>query len=160
MAAALQRKRKGPWSKQLGELSKYDWLTAVGLSSEHRLNPLDLRVAIALMNHADETHLAWLTQRTLKEFAGVADERQVRTAIASLRSSGAIETPYIGELDSVSKAKIDRADRGKAYRLRMFWAFEVFEANVKFREQPEPKQLRTTQAAQACFPSSGAGRSV
>jgi hypothetical protein len=142
MAATLQQKRKGPWSKQLGELSKYDWLTAVGLSSAHRLNPLDLRVAIALMNHADETHLAWMTQKTVKAFAGVADERQIRTAIASLRSSGAIETLYIGELDSASKAKIERSDRGKAYKLRMFWALEVFETTAKPAGQSEPRQLR------------------
>lgn len=136
--------RKDLWSKELHELSKYDWLTAVGLSPDHRTSPLDLRIAITLMSHADpKTKLAWPSQQTLMAYAGVADERQVRTAISSLCASGALVRIYIGKLDSSRREKINRTSRGKAYELQMFWAFEVFEASANGAGQREPPQLRS-----------------
>lgn len=130
-----------PWDKTLDELSKYDWATAVGLSPAHKNRPLELRAANALMQHANSSFLAWPSQQTLMRFMGVADERQVRTAVASLASSGALARVRISQLDEDSRKAVERTGRGVAYRLIMFWAYEVFEADPK-HERREPSHLR------------------
>lgn len=136
----MKKKPHLPWEKTLPELSKYDWLTAVCLHPVHKNRPLELRIAYALMQHTDpETKVAWPTQRTLMAYAGVGDERQVRSAIASLCASGAISRCRISQLDEDSRKKIKRSAKGKAYRLEMFWAFEVLEASQKpLRKEPAP----------------------
>lgn len=122
--------RKRAWQKSLAEMSKYDWLTAVCHNQKHGRRTRDLRVAFALMQLADaDTCLAWPTQESLAELSGLADTRQVRSALASLAGTGAIEKKKVAELYDESKGKLDvkRKARGIAYKLKMFWAYEILE---------------------------------
>lgn len=135
-------RRRLPWEKELIELTKFDWLTAVGLSHDHKHSPLQLRIAIGVMQHADpETKVAWPSQQTLAQYAGVGDERQVRRAILAMCDSGAISRGRISQLDEESREKVTRHKRGVAYRLNMYWAFEVLEASTK-PLPAEPMQLK------------------
>jgi hypothetical protein len=116
-------------------------MTAVCISEAHKKRPLDLRVANAVMQHANPA-MSWPSHRTLARYAGVADERQVRSAIASLVTSGALSRRPIAELDAESRAKIERKARGQVYQLNMFWALEVFEgARKTMRKEPAPLRL-------------------
>ncbi|ESY20393.1 helix-turn-helix domain-containing protein [Mesorhizobium sp. LNJC391B00] len=144
--AKPERKRL-PWEKELVDLNKFDWLTAVGLSHWHKHSPLQLRVAIGLMQHADpETMVAWPSQQTLAQYAGVASESQIRRAIVALCDSGSIGRGRISSLCEQDQAKVTRNRRGVAYRLNLFWAFETFEAAQK-PLRAMPKQLRDGKAA-------------
>ncbi len=130
VAPVSKPERKRAWQKTLAEMSKYDWLTAVCHNRKHRGRTRDLRVAIALMQMADaDTCLAWPTQESLAELSGLADERQVRSALASLAGTGAIEKKKVSELSEESHGKLDvkRKSRGIAYKLKMFWACEILE---------------------------------
>ncbi|WP_202349997.1 helix-turn-helix domain-containing protein [Mesorhizobium sp. 113-1-2] len=139
--AKPERKRL-PWEKYLVDLTKFDWLTAVCLSHDHKHAALQLRLAIVLMQHADpETMVAWPTQETLAKYAGVADERQARRAIKALCDSHAILRCRISELDEASQEKVTRNKRGVAYTLSLPWAFAVLEAS-KDPLPAEPKHLR------------------
>ena len=135
-----------PWDKALPDLSKFDWLTAVCHNSKHQKRTRDLRVAIALSRLADaSTGIAWPTQQSLADLGGFADPRQVRSAIASLRGTGAIEVVRIGELSEETRATLalKRQSRGKAYRLRMFWASETLEgSNSPSSVRLEPAHLQ------------------
>lgn len=116
-------------------------MTAVCISEAHKKRPLDLRVANAVMQHASGA-ISWPTQRTIGRYAGVADQRQVRNAIASLVGSRALSRRSIAELDAESRAKIERKARGQVYQLNMFWALEVFErARKTKRKEPAPLRL-------------------
>lgn len=115
-------------------------MTAVCISEAHKKRPLDLRVANAVMQHASGA-MSWPSQRTLARYAGVADERQVRNAIASLAGSRALSRRSIAELDAESRTKIERKARGQVYQLNMFWALEVFEGARKTKRK-EPALLR------------------
>jgi hypothetical protein len=143
--------RKTPWQKQASELTKYDWLTAICHNPKHSRRTRDLRVAQALMQLADaDTMLAWPTQETLAELSGLADSRQVRSALASMAGSGAIAVVKLSELSDETRDElaIKRRGRGKAYRLKSFWAYEILEASrspVTKRSQPE--KLRAGKAA-------------
>jgi hypothetical protein len=134
-----------PWDKELCDLTKFDWMTAVGLSHDHKHSPLQLRIANALMQHANDENLAWPSQKTLAQYAGVAIESQVRRAIVALCESGALMRGPISQLDDKDQSKITRNKRGIAYRLNLFWAFEVFEASRK-PLRFEPKHLRDGRA--------------
>lgn len=141
---------KQPWDKELSELTKYDWSVAVGLHPQHKNCPLDLRVANILMQRADAgTCLMWATQQSIAKLVGVADERQVRTAMRRLEESGAIVKKRIADLqpdtfDALGeKMSGNRNKRGVIYTLKLFWAMETFEAYVK-RSPSEPKHLRKT----------------
>ncbi|WP_192177678.1 helix-turn-helix domain-containing protein [Mesorhizobium amorphae] len=139
-----ERKRL-PWEKELVDLNKFDWLTAVGLSHWHKHSPLQLRIAIALMQHANDGNIAWPSQQTLAQYAGVADAGQVRKAVRAFKKSGAISYCRISELDEYEQAKITRQKRGLAYELEFFWAYEQLEES----QQPlraMPKQLRDGKA--------------
>lgn len=123
--------RRRPWSKPLAEMSKYDWLTACCHNPRHRARTRDLRVAIALMQLADaDTCLAWPTQESLAELSGLPTTRQVRSGLASLSGTGAIEKKKVSELSEESRGKlaIKRRGRGVAYKLKLFWAQEILEA--------------------------------
>lgn len=138
-----------PWEKELVELTKFDWLLAVGMSHWHKHSPLQLRVAIVLMQHADgKTMLAWPSQRTIAQYAGVAAESQVRRAVAALCESQALKRCRISQLDEADQAKVTRNKRGVAYRLSMFWALEILEASQAPLPRM-PKQLRDGLAAKA-----------
>ncbi|WP_143749678.1 helix-turn-helix domain-containing protein [Mesorhizobium sp. WSM3879] len=138
-----------PWEKELVDLTKFDWLTAVGLSHDHKHSPLQLRVAIAIMQHADaKSMLAWPSQRTLAQYVGVAAESQIRRAVLALCESGAITRGRISSLQEDDQAKVTRNKRGVAYRLNVMWAFETLEASQKPLPRM-PKQLRYGLAAKA-----------
>jgi hypothetical protein len=131
-----------PWKKALPDLTKYDWMTAVGLHPVHKQRPLELRIAYSVMQHADpDSKVAWPSQQTLMLYAGAGDERQVRSAIASLCVSGALSRGRISQLDEKSRAKVGRQTRGKAYRLDMFWAYEVLEWSQQMKLK-EPESLK------------------
>ena len=142
-------RRLQPWEKELVELTKFDWLLAVGMSYWHKHSPLQLRVATVLMQHADSnTMLAWPSQRTIAQYAGVAAESQVRRAVAALCESKALKRCRISQLDEADQAKVTRNKRGVAYRLSMFWALETLEASQAPLPRM-PKQLRDGLAAKA-----------
>ncbi|RWL87722.1 MAG: hypothetical protein EOR67_16115 [Mesorhizobium sp.] len=144
--ANLERKRA--WQKTLAEMSKYDWLTAVCHNQKHRGRTRDLRVAIALMQLADvKTCLAWPTQESIAQLSGLADERQVRSALASLAGSGAIQKRKVSELSEESQIILDvkRKGRGGAYKLMLFWAFEVLELSMSpATVRAEPSRLASS----------------
>ena len=139
----MKKKPHLPWEKTLPDLSKYDWFTAVCLHPLHKNRPLELRIANGIMQHTEpETKVAWPTQRTLMKYAGVGSERQVRSAIASLCESGALNRGCISQLDEETRKKIKRSAKGKAYRLDMFWAYEVLEGSQKTKaREPEPLKI-------------------
>lgn len=139
-------RKRLPWEKDLVDLNKFDWLTAVGLSHWHKYSPLQLRIAIGLMQHADaETMVAWPSQQTLAQYAGVADAGQVRKAIRGLKNSGSISYCRISQLDDMEQAKITRQKRGLAYKLELFWAYEQLEES-QLPLRAMPKQLRDGKA--------------
>lgn len=138
--------RKRAWQKTLAEMTKYDWIIAVSHNWKHGRRPRDLRVAIALMNLADAaTCLAWPTQESLAELSGLADERQVRSALASLVGTGAIEKKKVSELSEESAGKLDvkRKSRGVAYKLKLFWACEILEFSMA-TQRTEPARLASS----------------
>lgn len=138
--------RKRAWQKTLAEMSKYDWMTAVCHNQKHGRRPRDLRVGFALMQLADaDTCLAWPTQESLAELSGLADERQVRSALASLAGTGAIEKKKVSELSEESAGKLDvkRKSRGAAYKLKLFWACEILELSMA-TQRPEPARLASS----------------
>lgn len=139
-----ERKKK-PWEKSLAEMSKYDWIVAISHNQKHGRRPRDLRVAMALMQMADpDTCLAWPTQESLAEMSGFAEERQVRCALRSLVGTGAIQKVRISEISEESRAKlgIKRKLSGVAYRLKLFWAQEIFELSMSpAGARSEPAQL-------------------
>lgn len=146
---AKPERRNLPWEKELSELTKFDWLTAVGLSHDHKHSPLQLRLAIGLMQHADaETMVAWPTQETLAKYAGVAEERQVRRAIKAMCGSQAISRCRISQLDEAVRERVVRNKRGVAYTLNLAWAFDVLEAS-KDPLPTEPKHLRDARRKRA-----------
>ncbi|WP_202302260.1 helix-turn-helix domain-containing protein [Mesorhizobium sp. 131-2-1] len=146
--AKPERKRL-PWEKELVDLSKFDWQVAVNLSHDHKHSPLQLRVAVALMLHADsETMVAWPSQKTLAQYTGAASESQVRRAVVALCASTAITRGRISSLCEEDQAKVTRNKRGVAYRLNLLWAFETLEASQKPLPRM-PKQLRDGLAAKA-----------
>ena len=126
-------------------------MTAVCISEAHKKRPLDLRVGNAVMQHASGA-TSWPSQRTLAHYAGVADQRQVRSAIASLASSGALVRGSVGELNSAGQARIERKARGRIYQLNMFWALEVFEGSGK-KERNEPAALRLGKERKRTWPA-------
>ena len=137
-----------PWEKSMVDLTKYDWLTAVGLSPQHKTFARDLRVAIIVMQMTDaETDFCWPTQQTLAQLSGFGDVRQVRTALKRLEMSGAIRKKRIADLQpdilDVLGAKMsgNRNKRGAIYKIQKFWALETFEAYAK-RQRTEPDHLR------------------
>jgi len=139
---------KQPWEKELIELTKYDWSIAVGLHPKHKNCPLDLRVANVLMQKADGgTCLMWATQQSIAKLVGVADERQVRTAMHRLEESGAIIKKRIADLQPETfeslgeKMNGNRNKRGVVYTLKLFWAMETFEQYAN-RSPAEPRHLR------------------
>ncbi|MDG4896619.1 hypothetical protein P9272_23920 [Mesorhizobium sp. WSM4976] len=135
--------RNRPWQKSLAEMSKYDWMVAVCHNPKHGRRPRDLRVAVALMQLADaETCLAWPTQESLAQLTGLADERQVRSALASLVGTGAIEKKKVSELseESAGKLEVKRKGRGTAYKLKLFWAYEILELSMSTK-RAEPARL-------------------
>ncbi|MBB6407647.1 helix-turn-helix domain-containing protein [Mesorhizobium sangaii] len=138
--------RKRPWQKTLAEMSKYDWMTAVFHNQRHRRRTRDLSIAFALMQFADaDTCLAWPTQESLAELSGLADERQVRSALASLAGTGAIEKKKVSELSEESAGKLDvkRKGRGVAYKLKLFWAYEILELSMA-TQRAEPARLASS----------------
>ncbi len=142
------RKSTLPWEKQLVDLNKYDWIIAVGYCPMHKNHPRDLRVANALMQKADlATNLMWATQQTIAQYADLADVRQVRSSVKRLAASGALDKRRIADLqpdilESLNgKMDKNRNRRGTVYRLKMFWAFEIFEGHAK-RCKEEPLHLR------------------
>ncbi|CAN7517667.1 helix-turn-helix domain-containing protein [Mesorhizobium caraganae] len=141
--------RKRPWQKTLAEMTKYDWATACCHNEKHRGRTRDLRVAIALMQLADaDTCLAWPTQESLAELSGLADTRQVRSALKSLTGTGAIEKKKVSELSEESNGKLDvkRKSRGIAYKLKLFWAYEILEAAMSpGRVRAEPDRLASSE---------------
>ncbi|QKD17481.1 helix-turn-helix domain-containing protein [Mesorhizobium sp. NZP2077] len=142
--AKPDRKRL-PWEKELVDLNKFDWSIAVGLSHWHKHSPLQLRIANVLMQHANDGNIAWPSQQTLAQYAGVADSGQVRKGVRALKGSGAISYCRISQLDDVEQSKITRQKRGLAYKLEMFWAYEQLEES----QQPlraMPRQLRDGKA--------------
>ncbi|MFC3725935.1 hypothetical protein [Neoaquamicrobium sediminum] len=134
-----------PWEKTLADLSKYDWLTAVSLNPRHQSRPRDLRVAIALMQLADAaTCLAWPTQDTLASLTGMSNTGHVRAGLRSLKGTGAIEIVKISELSEMTMDAISvkRKGRGRAYKLKLFWAYEILEASRKaVYRRPVPEHL-------------------
>lgn len=138
--------RKRAWQKSLAEMSKYDWMTAVNHNKKHSRRTRDLRVAFALMTLADaETCLAWPTQESIAELSGLADERQVRSALASLAGTGAIEKKKVSELSEESSGRLDvkRKSRGVAYKLKLFWACEILELSMATK-RTEPARLASS----------------
>lgn len=138
--------RKRAWQKTLAEMSKYDWMVGVCHNQKHGRRPRDLRVAFALMTLADaETCLAWPTQESLAELTGLADERQVRSALASLAGTGAIEKKRVSDLSEESAGKLDvkRKGRGVAYKLKLFWACEILELSMA-TQRTEPMRLASS----------------
>ncbi|BCH10460.1 hypothetical protein MesoLj131c_47180 [Mesorhizobium sp. 131-3-5] len=138
--------RKRAWQKTLAEMTKYDWIIAVSHNWKHGRRPRDLRVAIALMNLADAaTCMAWPTQESLAEMTGLADERQVRAALASLVGTGAIEKKKVSDLSEESAGKLDvkRKGRGVAYKLKLFWACEILELSMA-TQRAEPARLASS----------------
>ena len=79
-----------------------------------------------------ETCLAWPTQESIAELSGLADERQVRSALASLAGTGAIEKKKVSELseESAGRLGLKRKSRGVAYKLKLFWACEILELSM------------------------------
>ncbi|WP_202360157.1 helix-turn-helix domain-containing protein [Mesorhizobium sp. 131-3-5] len=127
-------------------MTKYDWIIAVSHNWKHGRRPRDLRVAIALMNLADAaTCMAWPTQESLAEMTGLADERQVRAALASLVGTGAIEKKKVSDLSEESAGKLDvkRKGRGVAYKLKLFWACEILELSMA-TQRAEPARLASS----------------
>ena len=140
-----------PWEKPYTELNKYDWFTAVTLHPKHTVCPRDLRVANALFQYADKgTLVAWPGQQTIAKMAGLANTRQVRSAIANLVASGAIQTRRIDALPEEIRERLAekmsaRKPHGKAYLLDQFWAYETFEAyrhKLANGSGTEPAQLK------------------
>ncbi|TGR13067.1 hypothetical protein EN833_07790 [Mesorhizobium sp. M4B.F.Ca.ET.190.01.1.1] len=98
------------------------------------------------MQFADaETCLAWPTQESLVEMSGLADTRQVRSALASLAGSGAIKKKKVSELSEESQGKLDvkRKSRGAAYKLMLFWAYEILEFSLA-SVRAEPSRLASS----------------
>lgn len=128
------------FQKSLKDLNKYDWLIAVCQNSKHQQRTRDLRVAVALMSLADaKTMLAWPTQESIAELAGLSDPRLVRMGLASLAGTGAIEIVRLYELSEADREIVTakRNRRGKCYRLSAIWAYEMFEA----AQSPARKEL-------------------
>jgi hypothetical protein len=126
-----------PWTKELKDLKRYDWLTACGVADAHFDKPRDLRVANCLMQHMNaETGISFPSQETLSKWARCASDRNVRDAIESLERSGAVKRKRMQDLqpetlDIVQKLG-HRTMRAVVYKLNMFWAFETFET-YKFK---------------------------
>lgn len=143
---------KAPWQKSMTEMSKYDWLTAVGLDLSFKHQPLILRVANVLMQFADpETMIAWPSQATIALYAGVADQRQIRHAVGRLAfrerddDHAAVIKCRINDLPEEVRSTVERQAKGKAYRLDMFWALETLEASQSpFRAEPRQLSRRRT----------------
>lgn len=152
------RKSLLPWDKDMPDLNKYDWVVAVGYHPMHKNHPRDLRVANALMQKADmSTNLMWATQQTIAQYADLADVRQVRSSIQRLAASGAINKRRIADLQpdilEALNGKMDRNRnrRGSVYQLKMFWAYETFEAFAK-RAKVEPSHLRKSRGLNRTTP--------
>lgn len=159
------KKRAGyPWQKELIDLNKFDWMTAVGISKRHRNSPRDLRVAAVLLRLADQdTGYVWATQETIALLAGLADVRQVRAAIERLekgekeeKGTGALKRSRISDLQPDMVERLAgrmnaRNRRGVVYKLSMFWAYEVFEGYGK-SARSEPSQLRKGKASKRTTP--------
>ncbi|TGS89478.1 hypothetical protein EN817_03820 [Mesorhizobium sp. M3A.F.Ca.ET.174.01.1.1] len=141
----MREPRLRAWEKSLAEMSKYDWMTAVNHNRKHGGRTRDLKVAFALMQLADaDTCLAWPTQESLADLSGLADTRQVRSGLASLAGTGAIEKKKVSELSEESQGRlaVKRKGRGVAYKLKMFWAYEVLELSFSSAGvRAEPTQL-------------------
>lgn len=140
-----------PWTKDLKDIKRYDWLTAVNVSDAHRDRPRDLRLANTLMQHMnDETGLAFPTQESLAKWSRLANDRQVRESIYSLEASGAMARKRMQDLQpetlDIVKKLGHRTMRAVVYKLNLFWAFETFE-RYQFQMTLGPSERRRELAA-------------
>lgn len=127
-----------PWEKEPSDLSQFDWLTAVGLSPDHREKPTDLRAAQEMMRFTSgSTCLAWPTVETLALYIGCHRVSASRS-ISNLKRSGALEVICIADLPDNLRDEIKRKGRGNAYGLNIGWAAEVFAVRSCLkRKEPE-----------------------
>lgn len=140
-----------PWTKEFKDIKRYDWLTAVNVSTQHCDRPRDLRLANTLMQHMnDETGLSFPTQESIAKWSRLAGDRQVRTSIRSLEASGAVTSKRMQDLQpetlEVVKKLGHRTMRAVVYKLNLFWAFETFE-RYKFQMANGPSETRKKLAA-------------
>lgn len=124
---------KLPWTKEMSELKRYDWLSAVCVHPVHMDKPRDLRIANALMQHMNaDTGIAFPSQPTLAAWARCGSDRQVREGLVSLERTKAIKRVRMQDLQpetlEIVMALGHRTMRAVVYRLNMFWAYETFEA--------------------------------
>ena len=127
---------KPPWDKPACELSKFDWLTAVGLHPAHRDKPTDLRIAQELTRFTNgKSWIAWPTVQTLADYVG-CHRVTAQRAISNLRDSGAIAVIKISELPEELKLQnnIRRSGRGNAYGPNKSWAAGVFASREHYRK--------------------------
>lgn len=135
-----------PWTKEFKDIKRYDWLTAVNVSTQHCDKPRDLRLANTLMQHMNaETGLSFPTQESMAKWSRLAGDRQVRSAIRSLEASGAVTSKRMQDLQpetlEVVKKLGHRTMRAVVYKLNLFWAFETFE-RYQFQMASGPSEVR------------------
>lgn len=140
-----------PWMKELKDIKRYDWLTAVSVSAAHSDRPRDLRLANCLMQHMHaETGLSFPTQETMAKWARLAGDRQVREAVYSLERSGAVTRKRMDELQPETAELVmnvgHRSRRAVVYKLNLFWAFETFE-EYRFQISNGPSEAGAKRAA-------------
>lgn len=138
---------KAPWLKDMKDLTRYDWNTAVSVHDEHFDRARDLRVANTLMQHMHgDTGLAFPTQKTIMNWTHCTDERQVRESLYSLEGTGAITRKRMQDLqpDTLELVKKigGRNMRAVVYKLNMFWAYETFEVYRHRLATPSPESVR------------------
>lgn len=137
-----------PWNKEFKDIKRYDWLTAVNVSTAHHDRPRDLRTANTLMQHMnDETGLSFPTQESIAKWSRLKGDRQVRDAIYSLERSGAVTRKKMKDLQpdtlEVVRKLGNRTMRAVVYKLNLFWAFETFERyRFQMASGPTEEQLK------------------
>lgn len=140
-----------PWTKDFKDIKRYDWLTAVNVSTAHHERPRDLRMANTLMQHMnDETGLSFPTQESMAKWSRLKGDRQVREAIYSLEASGAVTRKKMRDLQpdtlEIVQKLGNRTMRAVVYKLNLFWAFETFE-RYRFQMTVGPSDEHLRRAA-------------
>ena len=141
--------------KELNELTKYEWQSAVCFSKELNAKPTVIAIGNALMNFAtgdtESGIFAYLGQRTLAERIGVSSAKQVQRQLKVLEETGAITRVNIPDLTPEQRKEMnrrlnaERSNRGTVYKLNMMWAKEAWEFHSRQTNKPrtEPVALKT-----------------
>lgn len=131
-----------PWEKSRAELSRYDFMIAVGHHPEHRDRPRDLRVAQAILYllHG-ESGITWQSQQTICQLSQLGNKSQCFRSLKALEATGAIRIRPLAEMPADLKQLVSRDGRGKFYELNMDWVFATLQQYALQRED-EPSRLQ------------------